>query len=141
VRKLERFDVIYKAGAVATGAVVGFLYGGWSILLGILLAFAVIDYVTGMMASYVEGKLRSDIGFKRIPKKVMIFVLVAVAHLVDRAVGTNDIFRDATIFFYLANELLSIIENAGRMGLPIPEQIKQAVEILQGKSEKGGDKN
>jgi toxin secretion/phage lysis holin len=141
VRKLERFDVIYKTGAASVGAAVGFLFGDWSILLGILLAFAVIDYVTGMMASYVEGKLRSDIGFKRIPKKVMIFVLVAVAHLVDRAVGTNDIFRDATIFFYLANELLSIIENAGRMGLPIPEQIKQAVEILQGKSEKGGDKN
>ncbi|MED4904132.1 holin family protein [Parageobacillus thermoglucosidasius] len=138
---MERFDVIYKTGAAAVGAVVGFLFGGWSILLGILLAFTIIDYVTGMMAAYTEGRLRSTVGFKRIPKKIMIFVLVAVAHLVDRAVGTNDLFRDATIFFYLANELLSIIENAGRMGLPIPEQIKQAVEILQGKSEKGGDKN
>jgi toxin secretion/phage lysis holin len=141
VRKLERFDVIYKTGAAAVGAVVGFLFGGWSILLGILLAFTIIDYVTGMMAAYTEGRLRSTVGFKRIPKKIMIFVLIAVAHLVDRAVGTNDLFRDATIFFYLANELLSIIENAGRMGLPIPEQIKQAVEVLQGKSEKGETKN
>jgi toxin secretion/phage lysis holin len=141
VRKLERFDVIYKTSAAAVGGVVGFIFGKWSVLLGILLALVFIDYVSGMIAAYVEGRLRSAIGFKRIPKKVMIFVLVAVAHLVDRAVGTNDLFRDATIFFYLANEVLSIIENAGRIGLPIPEQIKQAVEILQGKSEKGGDKN
>ncbi|WP_035502832.1 holin family protein [Parageobacillus thermoglucosidasius] len=137
---MERFEIVYKTGAAAVGAVVGFLFGGWSILLGILLAFVVIDYVTGMMAAYVEGRLRSNIGFKRIPKKVMIFVLVAVAHLVDRAVGTNDLFRDATIFFYLANELVSIIENAGRMGLPVPQQVRQAVEVLQGKSEKGEDK-
>lgn len=134
---MERLDVIYKTGAAVIGAVVGFFFGGWSILLGILLAFTIIDYVTGMMAAYTEGRLRSTIGFKRIPKKIMIFVLVAVAHLVDRAVGTNDLFRDATIFFYLANELLSITENAGRIGLPVPEQIKQAVEILRGKSEKG----
>lgn len=134
---MERLDVMYKTGAAVIGAVVGFFFGGWSILLGILLAFTIIDYVTGMMAAYTEGRLRSTIGFKRIPKKIMIFVLVAVAHLVDRAVGTNDLFRDATIFFYLANELLSITENAGRIGLPVPEQIKQAVEILRGKSEKG----
>jgi toxin secretion/phage lysis holin len=141
-RMLERIDVVsaYKAVTAAMGAVYGFFFGERSVLLGILLALVMIDYGSGMLAAYFEGRLRSAIGFKRIPKKVMIFAMVAVAHLVDRAVGTNDIFRDATIFFYLANELLSIIENAGRMGLPIPEQIKQAVEILQGKSEKGADK-
>lgn len=136
---MERFDIIYKTGAAAVGAVVGYLFGGWSELLGILLAFVVMDYVTGVLAASKEGTLRSAVGFKRIPKKVMIFVLVAVGHLIDRAVGTNGLFRDATVFFYLANELLSIIENAGRMGLPVPEQIKQAVEVLQGKSEKGED--
>ncbi|OQP07031.1 holin [Geobacillus sp. 46C-IIa] len=134
---MERLDVVYKTGAAAIGAVVGYLFGGWSELLGILLAFVVMDYVTGVMAAYREGSLRSAVGFKRIPKKVMIFMLVAVGHLIDRAVGTNGLFRDATIFFYLANELLSIIENAGRIGLPVPEQIKQAVEVLKGKSEKG----
>ncbi|WP_297992317.1 holin family protein [uncultured Anoxybacillus sp.] len=137
---MERFDIIYKTGAAVIGAVIGYLFGGWSELLGILLAFVVLDYMTGILAASKEGTLRSAVGFKRIPKKVMIFLLVAVGHLIDRAVGTNGLFRDATIFFYLANELLSIIENAGRMGLPIPEQIKQAVEILQGKSEKGADK-
>lgn len=128
---------IYKVGSTALGAVIGYLYGGWSVLLGVLLTFVVFDYVSGMMAAYVEGRLKSEIGFKRIPKKIMIFAMVAVAHLVDKAIGTNNLFRDATIFFYLANELLSIIENAGRIGLPVPEQIKQAVEILKGKSEKG----
>jgi toxin secretion/phage lysis holin len=130
---------IYKVGSTALGGVIGYLYGGWSVLLGILLTSVLIDYATGMMAAFVEGNLKSEIGFKRIPKKVMIFAMVAVAHLVDRAIGTNDIFRDATIFFYLANELLSIIENAGRIGLPVPEQMKQAIEVLKGKSEKGVD--
>jgi toxin secretion/phage lysis holin len=137
---MERFEVVYKAGAAAIGAVVGFFFGERLALLGILLAFALIDYGSGMLAAYVEGKLRSAVGFKRIPKKVMIFAMVAVAHLVDRAVGTNNLFRDATIFFYAANEVLSILENAGRIGLPVPEQIRQAVEVLKGKSEKGEDK-
>ena len=134
---MERLDVVYKTSAAAVGAVVGYLFGGWSELLGILLAFVILDYVTGVLAASREGTLRSAVGFKRIPKKVMIFVLVAVGHLIDRAVGTNGLFRDATIFFYLANELLSIVENAGRMGLPVPEQIQQAVEVLKGKSERG----
>lgn len=134
---MERIDTVYKAGAATIGAVVGFLFGEWSELLGILLAFVVMDYVTGVLAASKEGTLRSAVGFKRIPKKIMIFVLVAVGHLIDRAVGTNGLFRDATIFFYLANELLSIVENAGRMGLPVPEQIKQAVEVLKGKTERG----
>lgn len=133
---LERIDAVYKAGAAVIGAAYGFFFGEKSALLGILLGFVFIDYVSGMLAAYFEGRLRSAIGFKRIPKKVMIFAMVAVAHLVDRAVGTHNLFRDATIFFYLANELLSITENAGRIGLPVPEQIKQAVEILRGKSEK-----
>ncbi|MEK4606534.1 phage holin family protein [Geobacillus sp. FSL W8-1251] len=137
---MERLDMVYKTGVAAIGAVVGYLFGGWSELLGILLAFVIMDYVTGVLAASKEGTLRSAVGFKRIPKKIMIFVLVAVGHLIDRAVGTNGLFRDATIFFYLANELLSIVENAGRMGLPVPEQIKQAVEVLKGRSEKGEDK-
>lgn len=134
---MERLDLIYKTVAATLGAAVGYFFGGWSELLGILLAFVVMDYVTGVLAASKEGTLRSAVGFKRIPKKIMIFLLVAVGHLIDRAVGTNGLFRDATIFFYLANELLSIIENAGRIGLPVPEQIQQAVEVLKGKSKRG----
>lgn len=132
---MEKWEAVYKMGAIGAGAAVGYLFGGWSTLLAILLAFVIADYVTGIMAGFVEGKLSSKVGFKAIPKKIMIFILVAVGHLIDTAIGDNHLFRDAVIFFYISNELISIVENAGRVGLPIPEQLKQAVLILKGKGE------
>ncbi|HBC94314.1 MAG TPA: holin [Pelotomaculum sp.] len=128
---------VYKAIVAAGGATASYLFGGWSSLLGVLLTFVVADYVTGMMAAGVEGGLNSEVGMKGIPKKVCIFILVAVANLVDTSIGDAHFFRDATIFFYLANELLSIIENIGRIGLPIPDAIKKAVEVLGGKGKAG----
>ena len=128
---------VFKTSVTALGGIIGYLWGGWNALLGILLAFVIIDYMTGFIAAGAEGKLSSQVGFKGIAKKIMIFILVAVAHLIDQALGGDkNIFRDATIFFYLANELLSIIENAGRAGLPIPKQLTNAVEILRGKDGK-----
>lgn len=129
-------DNIFKGAIAASGTAVTFLYGEWSALLGILVAFVVFDYLTGVMAGAYEGKLSSQVGFRAIPKKVMIFALVAVAHLVDQSVGDGHIFRDAVIFFYLANELVSIIENAGRVGLPIPDLLTRAVDVLRSKGEK-----
>jgi len=126
---------IFKTLVAIGGAAVSYLFGEWSALLSALLAFVVADYIAGVLAAGVEGKLSSSVGLKGIARKVFIFVLVAVAHLVDTALGDGHLFRDATIFFYLANELLSILENAGRVGLPIPEGIKQAVEVLKGKGE------
>ena len=131
-------ETTFKSVIAVGGGLASFLFGGWSALLSILLAFVVIDYVTGFIAAGAEGKLSSEVGFKGIAKKIIIFVLVAVGHLLDKALGgQNDIFRDATIFFFLANELLSIIENAGRAGVPIPQILQNAVEILKGK----GDEN
>lgn len=132
---MERLDIFFKTATAATGGIIGYLFGGWSILLQILLAFVIIDYITGLIASGVEGKLNSRVGFRGIAKKLMIFILVAVGHLVDEAIGEGNIVQNIIIFFYLGNELLSIIENAGRTGLPIPVQLKNAVQILQGKSE------
>jgi len=127
---------VYRAVMTALGGIVGYLWGGWNALLGILLAFVIIDYITGFIAAGAEGKLSSSVGFRGIAKKIIIFVLVAVGHLLDKALGgQNDMFRDATIFFFLANELLSIIENAGRAGVPIPQILQNAVEILKGKGE------
>lgn len=128
-------DITFKSAVAAGGAAISYFYGGWSALLQVLLAFVVIDYVTGVLASAMEGKLSSAIGAKGIAKKVLIFVIVAVAHLVDTSLGEAHVFRDATIFFYLANELLSILENAGRVGLPIPPMITKAVQVLQGKGD------
>jgi toxin secretion/phage lysis holin len=137
---MERFDVVYKTGAAVIGAVVGFLFGESTGLLVALFWMAVIDYGSGLAAGYTEKTLSSKIGFKGIAKKVMIFVMVALAHQVDSALGTKNMFRDATIVFYMANELLSIFENAGRMGVPVPDRLMQAVEVLKGKSNKEGDK-
>jgi toxin secretion/phage lysis holin len=128
-------DITFKSAVAAGGAAISYFYGGWSALLGILLTFVVIDYITGVLASATEGRLSSAIGAKGIAKKVLIFVIVAVAHLVDTSLGEAHVFRDATIFFYLANELLSILENAGRAGLPIPPMITKAVQVLQGKGD------
>jgi toxin secretion/phage lysis holin len=129
------WEIIYKSVITIIGAFVGWLFGGWSLLLQILLAFVIIDYLSGLLASGVEGKLSSKVGYKGIAKKAMIFMIVAVGHLIDRAVGQGHMISDTIVFFYLGMELLSITENAGRAGVPVPSQVKNAVEILKGKGE------
>ena len=104
-------------------------------MLSVLLAFVVIDYTSGVYASWKEGNLSSRAGIEGIARKVFMFAMIAVAHLVDSALGDRHLFRDATIFFYLANELLSIIENAGRAGLPVPETIRRAVDVLKNRGD------
>lgn len=117
-----------------TGGLVGFLTGGFDMGLKVLLAVMVIDYVSGLAASAVEGKLSSKIGFRGIPKKVLIVCMVSLGHLVDVALDNGSgLFRDAVIFFYFANEVLSVVENAGRIGLPVPDKLIQAVEVLKNK--------
>jgi toxin secretion/phage lysis holin len=137
---MERLDVAFKTGAAILGGIAGLIFGESTGLLRSLFWMAAIDYGTGMAAGYKEKTLSSKVGFKGIARKVMIFVMVALAHQVDSALGTKNMFRDATIVFYMANELLSIFENAGRMGVPVPERLMQAVEVLKGKSNKEGDK-
>ena len=127
---------IFKSILAALGAALAYLFGGWGALLGILLAFVVTDYVTGVVAAALEGKLASGIGYKGIAKKVMIFIIVAMAHLADQAMGLDSVLMSAAVFFYLANELLSILENAGRIGLPVPKVLEKAISILK---ERGGE--
>ncbi|ADI25679.1 MULTISPECIES: phage holin family protein [Geobacillus] len=98
----------------------------------ILLALVIVDYLTGIAASAVEGKLSSQVGFRGIIRKLLIFILVAASHLVDLAIGWNmHVIRDAIIFFYIANEFISIVENAGRAGVPIPSVLRKAIELLK----------
>ena len=129
------FRDIFRYIVAIGGSLVTYLLGGWSALIKILVAFVVIDYVTGVLAAAYHGKLDSNIGLKGIAKKVFIFVIVACGHLVDGAMGTNNIVRDAAIYFYIANELLSILENAGEIGLPVPDMLKNAIERLKGKEQ------
>jgi len=132
-------ETIIKYVSAGIGAVISFAFGGWHTLLSILLAFVILDYVSGFFASGIEGKLNSSIGMRGIVKKVAVFFVVAVAHMMDVALGYDGhILRDATIFFFLANEALSILENAGRIGVPVPGALKKAIDILNEKSEGGG---
>ncbi|WP_062049220.1 holin family protein [Bacillus sp. JCM 19034] len=129
-------ESLFKWAAAFLAAVISFLYGEWTILLSILLTLVVIDYVTGLVAASVSGEIKSRVGLTGIARKIFIFVMVAVAHLVDKVlleVGfqTEALIFTAAIVFYLVNELISITENVGRIGIPIPKQLKQAIEILK----------
>jgi toxin secretion/phage lysis holin len=109
----------------AVGGYIGYFLGGFDGLIYALVAFVVIDYITGLMAAVVEKTLSSEIGFRGIFKKVLIFALVGIGHIVDfHLIGKGSAVRTAVIFFYLSNEGLSIMENTARVGLPIPEKLK-----------------
>lgn len=125
--------------AAVFGAVGSYLFGGWDSAIQTLFVFVVIDYLTGVLASGKQGELSSKAGLKGIGRKAMIFMFVAMGHMADLHLsdGHAHLFRDGVITFFVANEALSITENAGKLGVPIPEPIKKAVEILK---EKGGNK-
>lgn len=120
------------------GGLASYLFGGWSVLLQTLVVFIVLDYVFAIVVASTHGELNSKKGFKGIAKKVGILVLVAVAHQVDIVLGNDSLIRDSVIFFYIANELLSILETVGKTNLPIPNALRKAVETL---NSKGGDIN
>ncbi|MGF6354087.1 toxin secretion/phage lysis holin [Paenibacillus sp. 4624] len=127
--------------ALAVGSwMLSYLFGGWSGVLGVLLVFVILDYLTGVVAAGSTGGLKSKIGLIGIARKVFIFAMVAVGHLVDGILGDGHLFRDTVAFFYIANELLSITENGGKLGAPIPAVIKQAIEVLKGKGGNDNDK-
>ena len=123
--------------ALAGGAITAAL-GGWDMMLQILVLFTVLDYVTGLVAAWYEQQLNSRVGFRGIAKKILIFVPIAVAFTLDRAMG-QDILRSLAICFYVANEGLSIVENLGRASVPIPAPLKSALEQLKEKAEEKTD--
>lgn len=123
----------------AIGGYIGYFLGGFDGLIYALVAFVVIDYITGLMVAVVEKKLSSGIGFRGIFKKVLIFALVGIGHTIDfYLIEKGSAVRTAVIFFYLSNEGLSIIENAARVGLPIPEKLKTVFTELRREDGKNG---
>lgn len=113
-------------------AVCGFLWGQMDGLLYALIAFMALDYITGLISAYIAKNLSSSVGFKGIAKKVFIMVLVAVGHILDAHVlGGGAVCRSAVIGFYLANEGISILENSGKIGLPLPEKLIDVLEQLR----------
>lgn len=119
------------------GGLLGWFLGGFDGFLYALVALMVADYITGVMCAIVEKKLSSEIGFKGIFKKVLIFILVGIGHLIDtNLIGDGSVLRTAIIFFYCSNEGVSMLENAGRLGLPIPEKLKDILVQLHNKGGK-----
>ena len=116
----------------AIGGFIGWFWGGADGLFYALITFIVVDYITGLMCAVVRRELSSEIGFRGIFRKVLIFMLVGIAHILDTLViGTGSVLRTAVICFYLSNEGLSIIENASELGLPIPAQLKRVLKQLK----------
>ena len=120
----------------AIGGWLGWFLGGCDGLLYALLAFVVIDYITGVMCAIVNKKLSSEVGFKGLFKKILIFALVGIGHILDsQVIGSGSVLRTAVIFFYLSNEGISLVENAAFLGLPIPGKLKAVLEQLHERSE------
>ena len=120
------------------GTVIAKALGGWDLALQVLVALVVLDYLTGVSIAVVEKKLSSEVGYRGLFKKVMIFALVYVAVLADQATG-SDIIRTLTIMFYIANEGISVLENAGKLGVPYPAQLKNILVQLKTKNDGTGE--
>lgn len=121
----------------AVGGWLGYFLGGCDGLLYALIAFVAIDYITGVMCAVSDKTLSSEVGFKGICRKVLIFLLVGIGNIIDvQVLGSPGVLRTAVIFFYLSNEGVSLLENAAHLGLPIPEKLKAVLEQLHDRAEK-----
>lgn len=124
----------------AVGGFLGWFLGGVDGFLYALIAFTVIDYITGVMCAVTDKNLSSSVGFKGIFRKVLIFTLVGIGNIVDVYVlGQGGVLRTAVIFFYLSNEGVSILENSAHLGLPIPEKLKDVLEQLHDREGKNDE--
>ena len=125
-------DELKKILTGFAGAISGFLWGALDGLFYALIALIFIDYISGVLVAIAQKKLSSEVGFKGTAKKVAILSLVAVGHLLDDAVlGGGAVVRNAVIFFYITNEGISILENAGNLGLPLPNKLKAVLKQLE----------
>ena len=123
----------------AIGGWLGYFLGGCDGLLIALVGFVVVDYITGVMCAIADHKLSSAVGFKGICRKVLIFLLVGIANILDvQVIGSGSVLRTAVIFFYISNEGVSLVENAAHLGLPVPDKLKDVLEQLHDRDGKEG---
>lgn len=131
----------FQAVIAALGGWLGYFLGGCDGLLYALIVFVVLDYITGVLCAIADRRLSSAVGFKGICRKVLIFALVGIANILDvHVIGTGCVVRTATIFFYISNEGVSILENAANLGLPVPKKVKEVLKQLHEGAE-SEDKN
>ncbi len=138
---IKELWIVLQTVIAAVGGWLGWFLGGLDGFLYALIIFVIVDYITGIMVAIINKELSSEIGARGIFKKILIFILVGIAHIIDsRLIGEGSVIRTAVIFFYLSNEGISIIENSTRIGLPVPQKLKDVLAQLHGKS-KGEDEN
>ena len=137
---MKEFWNVVQAVFAALGGWLGWFLGGCDGLIYALVAFVVIDYITGVMCAISDKTLSSAVGFRGICRKALIFLLVGIANILDtNVIGTGFVLRTAAIFFYISNEGVSLLENAAHLGLPVPGAVKDVLEQLHNRAEKGAD--
>ena len=124
-------NIVNTVGAVAAGFIT-YLFGVQDAMLGALFTAVILDYITGVMAAYNAKELSSEVGFKGLIKKFFILAVVAMSNILDNATGAGGMLRNMVMGFYIANEVLSLIENGARLGVPMPQKLKDALEQLKG---------
>ena len=133
---MSKIQIIIDSIAGAVGAVLGFMYGEVNGLFWALIAFMALDYITGVIVAIIEKRLSSEVGFRGLAKKFLILVFVAVGHIADTYIlGGTPAAMSAVMLFYIANEGISIIENAAALGLPVPKKLTSIMEQIKNKSE------
>lgn len=136
---MKEFWSMIQLAFTAVGGWLGYFLGGCDGIIIALLLFVATDYITGVMCAVADKKLSSEVGFKGICRKVLIFMLVGIANIIDmQIIKSGSVLRTAVVFFYLSNEGLSLIENAAHLGLPVPDKLKAVLEQLHDK-ERGGN--
>ena len=140
---MKEFWNMIQAVFTMAGGWLGYFLGGCDGLLFALMVFVAMDYITGVMCAVVDKRLSSEVGFRGIFKKILIFLMVGVANILDvNIIGTGSVLRTAAIFFYISNEGVSLLENAAHLGLPVPSAVKTVLEQLHDRAEdNGGDKH
>jgi toxin secretion/phage lysis holin len=127
--KIKNFDIkLFISGALT---VITYLFNGWDIAVETLALLLVLDYITGIIAAYISGSISSEIGLKGILKKIMYLIVVAVAVRIDVLLSAGGWIRNATIYFFISNEGISILENAGKCGLKQPKILMDRLQQLQ----------
>lgn len=121
----------FRVIVAATGTLISYLLGDWDTSLDVLMAFMVLDYLTGVIVAFINRSVNSEIGFKGLAKKLFILIILIAAVCLDRLLGNEGwVFRTLVCYFYIANEGISLLENIGNLGLPIPTKLKSALEQL-----------
>lgn len=131
---------VAQVAFAAVGGGIGWFFGELDGFFYALLAFVVIDYLTGVMCAIADRSLSSEVGFRGIFCKVLIFVMVGAGHILDaQVIGSGDALRTAVIFFYISNEGVSLLENAAHIGLPVPEKLKDVLAQLHDREKGDGE--